>query len=215
MGAMSTDGRTAIILDPHPLWADSLAVVLARVGVTTVARATEPAHALALVDEHRPDLLILEPELDGIAVIREARALVEGLKCIAVAVADDPEGIAATFDAGATAYILKSAHVDDMAAAVRQAFEHSIYFPMRFARLDRPPERTGAPSILTRREQEILRLTAEGLSNAGLAQRLWVTEQTVKFHLSNVYRKLGVSNRTEAARLAYQNGLVESPLDDH
>ena len=56
---------------------------------------------------------------------------------------------------------------------------------------------------------------ARGLSNEAIGKELWVAEQTVKFHLTNIYRKLGVSNRTEAARLAYQNGLVESPLDDH
>jgi DNA-binding CsgD family transcriptional regulator len=61
---------------------------------------------------------------------------------------------------------------------------------------------------LTRRELEILRLVAEGLSNAELAKMLWVTEQTVKFHLSNIYRKLNVSNRTEASRWAQLNGLL-------
>ena len=64
---------------------------------------------------------------------------------------------------------------------------------------------------LTRRELEILRLVAEGHSNSQLAQLLWVTEQTVKFHLSNIYRKLDVSNRTEASRWAQLNGLLPSP----
>jgi DNA-binding CsgD family transcriptional regulator len=65
---------------------------------------------------------------------------------------------------------------------------------------------------LTRREVEILRLVAEGLSNAELARMLWVTEQTVKFHLSNIYRKLNVSNRTEASRWAQLNGLLPTHI---
>ena len=71
-----------------------------------------------------------------------------------------------------------------------------------------PPLEMESTADLTRREVEILRLVAEGHSNAQLARMLWVTEQTVKFHLSNVYRKLDVSNRTEASRWAQLNGLL-------
>ena len=74
------------------------------------------------------------------------------------------------------------------------------------------PARTAG---LTERETAILSALSRGLSNEAIAKELWVAEQTVKFHLTKIYRKLGVANRTEAARLAYQNGLVESPLDDH
>src|SRR5207237_3705041 len=101
------------------------------------------------------------------------------------------------------------------AAVIRQAFEHSVYLPS----LRRPvPDLLGAepsdePAMpeLTRRELEILRLVAEGHSNGELAKMLWVTEQTVKFHLSNIYRKLGVANRTEASRWAHLHGLLAPP----
>lgn len=73
-----------------------------------------------------------------------------------------------------------------------------------------PPDRAAAtPGGLTDRELSILRLVAEGLSNLDIASKLYVTEQTVKFHLSNIYRKLGVGNRTEATRFAYRNGMIE------
>src|SRR6266496_4319725 len=68
---------------------------------------------------------------------------------------------------------------------------------------------------LTSREVTIIQALSRGLSNQAIGKELWVAEQTVKFHLTNIYRKLGVANRTEAARLAYQHGLVESPIDDH
>ena len=91
---------------------------------------------------------------------------------------------------------------------MRQAFEHSIFLAGgRFPRHEKP-EPSGDWHPLTRRELEILCLAAEGHSNAELAKMLWVTEQTVKFHLSNVYRKLRVTNRTEASRWAQVHGLL-------
>ena len=116
--------------------------------------------------------------------------------------------------AGAWAYVLKSAEPDDIAVAVRQAFVHSIHFTRTLESADpgwgsaaRSPDEP-AVSVLTRREREILALVAEGHSNAAMAKRLWVTEQTVKFHLSNIYRKLDVPNRTAATRWAHEHGLI-------
>jgi DNA-binding NarL/FixJ family response regulator len=120
--------------------------------------------------------------------------------------------------AGASAYVVKTAHPDDVASAVRQAFEHSVFTPgsapVPTALADETPSRRERPGGLTRRELEILKLVAEGHSNAALAGMLWVTEQTVKFHLSNIYRKLDVTNRTEASRWAQVNGLLSTRLDE-
>ena len=121
---------------------------------------------------------------------------------------EDHEHIDAAFAAGADAYVVKTAHPDDLSLAVRQAFEHSVY--LAHAR-PAPPPLDNSPG-LTRREIEILQLVAEGQSNASVAKMLWVTEQTVKFHLSNIYRKLGVANRTEASRWAQLQGLLDQPL---
>jgi DNA-binding NarL/FixJ family response regulator len=108
---------------------------------------------------------------------------------------------------------MKTAHPDDLRATVRQAFNHSIYLPRRTARRTSvDAEIRDEPHDLTRRELEILSLVAEGHSNAKLAKMLWVTEQTVKFHLSNIYRKIDVSNRTEASRWAQLHGLLSSDL---
>jgi DNA-binding NarL/FixJ family response regulator len=104
---------------------------------------------------------------------------------------------------------------EDLAAAIRQSFDHCIYFADGRGSVrddDLPARDVGAPTAagLTKREVEILRLAAEGYSNSELARMLWVTEQTVKFHLSNVYRKLNVANRTEASRWAQLHGLLGS-----
>src|SRR5471030_3514588 len=89
-----------------------------------------------------------------------------------------------------------------------------IFFFFFFLMIRRPPRSTLFP-YTTLFRSAILTALARGLSNEAIGKELWVAEQTVKFHLTNIYRKLGVSNRTEAARLAYQNGLVEMPVEDH
>jgi NarL family two-component system response regulator LiaR len=122
--------------------------------------------------------------------------------------ADDQLAIAA-LNAGASAYLAKTADADDVAHAVRQTFHHSLYLASSQLRLQAVSPQADDAHHLTRRESEILRLVAEGMSNAQIAQMLWVTEQTIKFHLSNVYRKLHVSNRTEASRWAQLNGLLD------
>ena len=107
--------------------------------------------------------------------------------------------------------VFKTAEQEDLASAIRQVFERSIYLAGEgIAPLPTlpDPQAESAARELTRRELEILRLVAEGYSNSQLAKMLWVTEQTVKFHLSNIYRKLDVANRTEASRWAQVHGLL-------
>jgi DNA-binding NarL/FixJ family response regulator len=211
------DRRTAVLVDQHPLWLDTVSQVVGRMGVEVVAKATSSTSALALIEELRPDLLITgikmsEAEMDGITLIRRARERVGSLRAIVLSMYDDAQHVEAAFAAGAVAYVLKTAHPDDLTSAIRQAFEHSIYLAgaMRPAPTPAAPAPKDIPG-LTRRELEILQLVAEGHSNAELARMLWVTEQTVKFHLSNIYRKLNVSNRTEASRWAQLRGLLEAP----
>jgi DNA-binding NarL/FixJ family response regulator len=215
--SISLDRRTAVLVDQHPLWLDTVSQVVGRMGVEVVAKATSSTSALALVEELRPDLLITgikmsETEMDGITLIRQARERVGSLRTIVLSMYDDAQHVEAAFAAGAVAYVLKTAHPDDLTSAIRQAFEHSIYLAGGVRPTPAPTTTSldHAPG-LTRRELEILQLVAEGHSNAELARMLWVTEQTVKFHLSNIYRKLNVANRTEASRWAQLRGLLETP----
>jgi DNA-binding NarL/FixJ family response regulator len=206
--------RTAVILDRHPLWLDALERLLDRVGVTVVGKMTSAAAALRTIEELQPRVFIaeydaLEQSEDGIATLRRAIEVDPHVHVIVLAGSDDGEDIDAAFAAGASVYCIKTAEPDDLASAVRQAFQSSIYYagPRGRAVAVAPSASLAAPG-LTKREIEILQLVAEGHSNSQLAKMLWVTEQTVKFHLSNIYRKLDVGNRTEASRWAQLHGLL-------
>jgi len=209
--------RGAVLLDKHPLWLDAVEHVLARIGIDVVGRASAPSEALTLIERHEPDLFITElcttdGHLDAFSHLREAREKRANLRIVVLSMYDTPPHIEAALESGATAYVLKTAHPDDLAAAVRQAFDHSVYLAgsrgAQTSETPRPNPNGARPADLTKRELEILRLVSEGHSNAELSRMLWVTEQTVKFHLSNIYRKLNVSNRTEASRWAQLHGVL-------
>jgi DNA-binding NarL/FixJ family response regulator len=212
-----TTQQSGVICDSHPMWLDAVEQVLRRIDIDVVGKTTSTAEALSMVEKHSSDLLITELEgppgdLSGLVLIERARAAQPSVRPIVLSMHTDPQVIDAALVAGASAYVVKTAHPEDLASAVRQAFSHSVYLAGR--RAAEPALATGKPREddapdLTRRELEILRLVAEGHSNAQLARMLWVTEQTVKFHLSNIYRKLDVANRTEASRWAQRNGLLQ------
>ena len=208
-----TSRRTAVVLDQHPIWLEAVQSILERIGVEVVGTTTDPDELLDLISTHRPDVLVTsieldDPDVDGITCLRRAVERQASLRTIVLSAYDDSEHIDAALAAGALAYVLKTAHPDDFAAAIRQSFEHSVFMAGAQAPHAEHTELAGDTRGLTRRELEILRLVAEGHSNAQLAKMLWVTEQTVKFHLSNIYRKLDVSNRTEASRWAQVQGLL-------
>jgi DNA-binding NarL/FixJ family response regulator len=205
---------TAVILDPHPLWLDAVERVLDRIGIRTVATATLPEEAFAFVQDKRPDILVAElaspgDRLGGLTCIQRVREALPEVRVIVLSAVDEQLSIQAALSTGAAAYVVKTAHPDDLATAIRQAFDHSLYFAgAKIGRRSmlRGKDEDGAG--LTRRELEILRLVAQGHSNGELAGMLWVTEQTIKFHLSNIYRKLDVANRTEASRWAQVHGFL-------
>jgi DNA-binding NarL/FixJ family response regulator len=209
----ATNHRTAVVLDQHPIWLEAVQSILERIGVEVLGTTTDVEEVLDLISTHHPDVLVTsidvnDHSMESIACIRTACERETSLKAIVLSAFDDSEHIEAALSAGAMAYVLKTAHPDDFAAAIRQSFDHSVYMAGTHVPAAQTAEVEPDTQGLTRRELEILRLVAEGHSNAQLAKMLWVTEQTVKFHLSNIYRKLDVSNRTEASRWAQVRGLL-------
>src|SRR5438874_2365336 len=152
------------------------------------------------------------PGADGLTCLGQIRKRYPEVKVVVLSVSTDEHVIQTVLKRGASAYIVKSINPIDLPSALRQAVEGTVYSAIGLPESGDNPARAAG---LTERETAILSAVARGLSNEAIGKELWVAEQTVKFHLTNIYRKLGVSNRTEAARLAYQHGLVESPIDDH
>ena len=207
--------KSAVLLDRHPLWLDAIEKVVVGLGMEVVGRAVEIDEAVLLIEARQPDVFIAGidgDDDDQVACIRRAKRVCPSLRSVVIGDSDDPRVVAVAFEAGAGAYCVKTADHQDLSSAIRQTFDRSFYMatdgmPTVLASVaDADPDTVARD--LTRRELEILRLVAEGHSNSQLAKMLWVTEQTVKFHLSNIYRKLDVANRTEASRWAQLNGLL-------
>ena len=225
--------RLAVLVDPHPLWLGALDDVLVGLKVENVRSATSIADANGLIAEEAPDLLVTELEFgngpdEGIELIRRAREVRPSMHVIVLSSTADLAAIDAALGAGAQAFVIKTADPDDIVSAVRLSLAKTVYLAPAAggdARgltgepgaldgqrggatpLPAAPAPAPAQSQLTEREREILGLVSVGNSNAQVARALWVTEQTVKFHLSNIYRKLGAANRTEASRIAERLGI--------
>ena len=127
-----------------------------------------------------------------------------------LSVSAEPAEINGALEGGADAYLVKSIDRQDLGAAIRQVLSGTIFCVGSTASTQ--PAVNGNESGLTDRQVEILQAVARGLPNRAIAKELWLSDQTVKFHLHNIYRELGVSNRTEATKYAFEHGLAEPAL---
>jgi len=206
-----------LLADDHRLMLQGIRRVLDGAdGIEVVGEAYTGAQVLPLIGRTNPDVVLLDirmPQLDGLACLDRIRQRYPDVKVVVLSVFSDAEHIQMALKRGASGYIVKSINPLDLPAAIRQAVEGTVYHALGLPDIDEQSEARAAG--LTAREIAILKAVARGLSNQAIGKELWVTEQTVKFHLTNIYRKLGVNNRTEAARYAYQHGLVESPAFEY
>ena len=170
------------------------------------------SHVVPAVHESAPDVVLLDlrmPELDGLACLERLQKHHPEVAVVILSSYSDPEQIEAARRGGARGYVVKTVEPVDLATVLRTALSDSS-----FTVWGADPEPLEAPAggdtTLSEREAAVLEAVARGLSNREIGRQLWISEQTVKFHLRNVYRKLGVSSRTEAARYAYRSGLASS-----
>ena len=161
------------------------------------------------IGQAEPDIILVDEMReaeDALERIRECRQERPDCSILLLTMRMEDDAVAKAIDAGVDACVSKSTHLPSLGTLINEIVERNIVCAMPRA------VRDGTAGVvdddLTAREREILGLVADGLTNGNIARELWVTEQTVKFHLSNVYRKLGVSNRTQASRYAHMNGLV-------
>ena len=207
--------HNAVLFDRYRLFLDAVDSVLRAGGVDVAGKSTSRGEAVELIASTDADLFIVGLDADEEdEVVELVRGVAERWPTLKIVVISHDTGnrrIDAAFAAGASAFVAKGASMEDIAMAIKQSFEHSIHLAAdRAAAVSaRAADNDWDETVgLTDREREILQLVADGNSNADVARKLWITEQTVKFHLSNVYRKLDVSNRTQASRRAQQLKLV-------
>jgi DNA-binding NarL/FixJ family response regulator len=199
-----------VICDDHALMRAALRLLLTlEEGIEVVGETGNGAEVLALVAAVQPDVVVLDldlPGVDGFRCLELLRVEQPDVRSVVVSATDDVESIEAALRLGAVGYVLKSVNPLDLPAAIRQSVEGRVFQATMVAdtRTDGPARAAG----LSAKEVEVLSELAKGKSNRQIAETLWLSEQTVKFHLRNVYRKLGVANRTEALRLALDRHLV-------
>ncbi|MDQ3630021.1 MAG: response regulator transcription factor [Actinomycetota bacterium] len=165
-----------------------------------------------LVEKQRPDLMLLDgrmPGMDGVDCLKLIREHHPHVKVVMLSASEDAAQVAEALAAGASAYIGKRINPNDLASALRQIVAGVVHYAGPAA-----AEVVDQPSDLTERELTMLEAISRGLSTKAISRELWVSEKTVKFHLTNIYRKLGVHNRTGAMRYAFENGLIASPPSD-
>ncbi|HEV2590708.1 MAG TPA: response regulator transcription factor [Gaiellaceae bacterium] len=206
--------KRIVIADGHPLLMLGILETLERDGAfEVVGTAATGAEVLPRVGELMPDAVLLESALtkvDGLGCLSRIRARFPEMKVVMLSASADPDSVRAAFEHGADGYIVKSVAAADLAAAIRQAIEGSTV-----EAVGQSLEANAGinDSGLTEREMMIVKAVARGLSNSAIGRELWIAEQTVKFHLTNIFRKLGVRNRTDAARWAFACGLIDATLE--
>ncbi|MET9651293.1 response regulator [Streptomyces sp. JL2001] len=205
------------LVDDHEVVRRGLRDLLgAEADLAVVGEAATAGQALARGPALRPDVAILDvrlPDGDGVSVCRELRSRMPELACLMLTSFDDEEALLDAIMAGAAGYVLKQIKGSDLVAAVRTvATGQSMLDPATTARLMhslRDPEPAGPPedqrlAVLTERERDVLELIGEGLTNRRIAERLYLSEKTVKNHISRLLGKLGVERRVQAAVIAAQ-----------
>jgi DNA-binding NarL/FixJ family response regulator len=202
-----------LLADDHPVVRDGLAAMLGtQPDFEVVGEAGTGAAAVSEAARLRPDVVLMDlemPELDGIEAIRRLRAADPAVQVVVLTAFDTDERIFGALQAGAQGYLLKGAPRAEIFAAIRTVSSGKALIPPVVAsKLLRQMRVADDPDALTDREREVLGLVAAGLANREIAARLSITERTVKFHISSILSKLGAKNRTQAARLARDRGLI-------
>jgi len=200
-----------LVADDHPLILAGVRRGLERSdGIEVVGEAQSASETISLVERRRPQVVLMDlrmPDVEGTEHIRQIRERWPEVKVVVLSASEDRASVDAALRAGASGFVVKSVSPSDIAAILRQVASGVFLAPA-------PPATDGEGTgdedpRLTERERTILSAAARGLTTAAISRELWISEHTVKFHLTNVYRKLGVPNRAAAVRWALEHGLGE------
>jgi DNA-binding NarL/FixJ family response regulator len=202
-----------LIADDHAVVRTGLTQLVAAIeGVELVGAAGNGAEAVSLCATAAPDVVLMDlemPVLDGIEATRQIKAAHPAIAVVVLTSFSDRARILSALDAGAAGYLLKDVEPDELARAIHAAATGDVPLEPRAARTLLASRTTPPPGEgLSEREREVLLLVAEGLPNKLIARRLSISEKTVKAHLTSVFRQIGVTDRTQAALWAVEQGLT-------
>ena len=205
-----TDIRV-LLADDHDVVRRGLTALLdGAPGFAVVAAAADGAEAVILAAEHEPDVILMDlsmPGVDGIEATRQVVAERPGARVVVLTSFSERERILDAIDAGAVGYLLKDSDPDELLRAIQAAARGEAPLAPKAATAVLAARAEGRPAAdLTAREREVLQLVAQGLANKQIARRLGIAEKTVKTHLTSVFHRIGVTDRTQAALWAQRQG---------
>jgi DNA-binding NarL/FixJ family response regulator len=206
------DRVQVLVVDDHQLVIEAIRTVLDDDGgVEIVGEALSGAEALAMLEREQPDIVLLDlrmPGMNGLECLDQIRARFPAVRVVFLSGSDDDELALEALERGASAFVSKNVEPRDLSAVLRQVVEGSVLSNLGMA-IEPRGARAARKAGLTPREGEVLAALAEGRPNKQIARQLHVSEQAVKYHLTNIYRKLETPNRVEALRRATVLGLVD------
>jgi DNA-binding NarL/FixJ family response regulator len=215
-----SDEITVLLVDDHSMVRQGVRAFLeTQPGITIAGEAASGEEAVAMCRDLAPDVVLMDlvmPGMGGIAATRHVRAVSPHTQVIVLTSYHDDEQILPAIQAGALSYLLKDVSANELASAVRKADKGEVTMhPRVAARMVQALQggRQKSPLIaadLSKREMEVLKSLSEGLSNAAIAEALFISEKTVKSHVSNILSKLHLADRTQAAVFAWREGLMNA-----
>ncbi len=200
---------TVLLIDDHQVVRQGLKSALSQSGYLVIGEAASKAEALAQIAHKKPDVIVVDlslPDGSGLEVVNWARSISQTIGIVVLTLHDDDDHLLACLQAGASAFIVKSAPLHEVIAAVSHAFAAPLSFSATGLGAAIARKKDGFK--LTAREMQVLSYLSSGKTSQKIAQELFVSEATVKTHLASVYRKLAVTNRTQALGVALKHGLI-------
>ena len=213
----ATDGRGVtrlFVVDDHEMVREGLKLMLSHYeDIVVVGEAGTGRETLRVVPDRTPDVVLLDlqlPDMPGLEVLAALQGLPSPPAVLVLTVHDDDDLVVGAARSGARGYMLKHTSHEELAAAIRCVAAGGHYFgPDVVGALIHGDRRAQDQALLTDRERDVLRLLAAGLANREIGERLFLSSDTVKTHLGNIYRKLGVEGRTQAVVMALRKKLLE------
>ncbi|MGY6500129.1 MAG: response regulator [Acidimicrobiales bacterium] len=207
-----------MLADDHRMLREGLRRSMTEHGFDVVGEASDGAEAVDMAADLVPDIILMDvtmPELDGVEATRLVKAANPAIRVIMLTMHADQEVLAAAIRSGASGYLVKDCSTEEIADAIRSAVSGETTLSPALAasmlnevrKLD-PPEQPEEDRVVTKREEEVLQLIADGCSTPEVAERLYISQKTVKNHLASIYQKLDARDRTQAVLQAVRMGIV-------